>query len=43
VYGTTIVAAVIVDAVIQRRIAELLKRRRQIAVSGDRRVDEEKP
>jgi rhamnose transport system permease protein len=43
VYGTTIVDAVIVDALIQRRIAELLKRRRQIAVSGDIRVDEEKP
>jgi rhamnose transport system ATP-binding protein len=43
VYGTTIVAAVIVDAVIQRRIAELLKRRRPVAVSGDRSVDKEKP
>lgn len=35
VYGTTIVAAVIVDAVIQGRIAELLKRRRQVAIGGD--------
>jgi rhamnose transport system ATP-binding protein len=43
VYGITIVAAVIVDAVIQRRIAELLKRRRQIAVTGDMRADVEKP
>ena len=41
-YGATIVAAVIVDAVIQRRIAELLKRHRQIAVRGDT-ADKEKP
>ena len=42
VYGTTIVAAVIVDAVIQRRIADLLKRHRRVAVSGDIRADKEK-
>ena len=42
-YGITIVAAVIVDAVIQRRIAARLKRHRQIIISGDIRVDEEKP
>jgi ribose/xylose/arabinose/galactoside ABC-type transport system permease subunit len=42
-YGATIVAAVIVDAVIQRRIAELLKRHRQIAVRGDIAIDKEKP
>src|SRR5258708_28058111 len=35
VYGIAIVAAVIVDAVIQRRIAVLLKRHRQITLSRD--------